>query len=209
VRSRGAAATSAFEHAGAAGHFYAAYSVAGLEFRMLGLVADSCFTAAYGGKLVIVPPSGDGGLTVAGNTFGYGARGGRVYVAGRAGNRFAICLRKNHEGGGPRLVVEGVEANAFQYMTGGTALVLGPTGHNLGAGMTGGVVYLLDADAQRLNLDYVQASGLGEDDALLVEALLREHVLETGSPKGERLLRDFDPARYARVATRLRPEPLE
>jgi glutamate synthase domain-containing protein 3 len=176
---------------------------------MRGLVADSCFTAAYGGKLVIVPTDGDGTLTVVGNTFGYGARLGRAYIAGRAGNRFAICLRLSHEGDGPRIVVEGVEANAFQYMTGGTALVLGPTGFNLGSGMTGGVVYLLDADEKRLSRDYVQALPLADDDCARVRELLQEHVAETGSPRAQALLADFDPGRYARVVTRLEPEPLE
>ena len=196
-------------HQGAAGHFYGAYSLAGMEFHMQGLVADSCFTAAYGGKVVIVPEGHDGRLTVAGNTFGYGARRGSAFIAGRAGNRFGICLRKSHEGDGPRIVVEGVEANAFQYMTGGTALVLGPTGFNLGSGMTGGVVYLLDPDESRLNRQYVQALPLDDEDAAAVEALLAEHAAETGSRRARDLLATFDPGRFARVETRLRPEPLE
>jgi glutamate synthase domain-containing protein 3 len=144
-----------------------------------------------------------------GNTFGYGARAGRAYIRGRAGNRFAICLRRSHEGDGPRIVVEGVEANAFQYMTGGTALVLGPVGFNLGAGMTGGVVYLLDLEESVLNRQYVRPAALGEDDARLVRSLLEEHVAETKSPTAEALLASFDPARFARVETCLSPEPLE
>ncbi len=196
-------------HKGAAGHFYAAYSLAGMDFHMQGLVADSCFTAAYGGKVVIVPEGGDGSLTVVGNTFGYGARRGRAYIAGRGGNRFGICLRKSHEGDGPRIVVEGVEANAFQYMTGGVGLVLGPTGFNLGSGMTGGVVYLLDADGSKLSRQYVGASALDAEDAATVEALLREHVTETGSPRAADLLQSFDPGRFARVTTRLKPEAIE
>ncbi|HUG54875.1 MAG TPA: glutamate synthase-related protein [Vicinamibacteria bacterium] len=199
-------------HKGAAGHFYAAYSVTGMEFHMQGLVADSCFTAAYGGKVVIVPENGNGhgsALTVAGNTFGYGARAGRAYIRGRGGNRFAICLRKSHEGTGPRIVVEGVEANAFQYMTGGVALVLGSTGYNLGAGMTGGVVYLLDADEATLNRQYVQTSALEAADVEAVRALLGEHVAETGSPAAEALLGAFEPSRFARVSTCTVPEPLE
>jgi glutamate synthase domain-containing protein 3 len=196
-------------HKGAAGHFYAAYSLAGMEFHMQGLVADSCFTAAYGGKVVIVPEGNDGSLTVVGNTFGYGARRGRAYIAGRAGNRFAICLRNSYEGDGPRIVVEGVEANAFQYMTGGVALVLGPTGFNVGSGMTGGVVYLLDADEERLNRQYVQAELLGDEDAATVATLLREHAAETASPRAQALLEPFDPGRFVRITTRLKPEPIE
>jgi glutamate synthase domain-containing protein 3 len=217
-------------HRGAAGHFYAAYSLKGMEFHMQGLVADSAFTAAYGGKVVIVPENGNGSghgngngnaagnghasgngraLTLVGNTFAYGARAGRAYIRGRGGNRFGICLRRSHEGDGPRIMVEGVEANAFQYMTGGVALVLGPTGFNLGSGMTGGVVYLLDPDEATLNRQYVQASPLGPGDVDAVRALLTEHVAETGSPAAEALLAAFDPARFARVATCVAPEPLE
>jgi glutamate synthase domain-containing protein 3 len=199
----------ALTHTGAAGHFYAAYSLDGMEFRMRGVAADSCFTAAYGGKLVIVPERHGADLAVAGNTFAYGARRGRAYVAGRGGNRFGVCLRKSHEGDGPVIVVEGVEANAFQYMTGGVALVLGPAGANLGSGLTGGVVYLLDLDASRLNREYVAADPLDDQGTETVRALLAEHVAETGSPRAEALLAAFDPGRFARVTTRRCPEPLE
>jgi glutamate synthase domain-containing protein 2/glutamate synthase domain-containing protein 1/glutamate synthase domain-containing protein 3 len=202
------------KHRGAAGHYYAAYSLAGMEFHMRGLVADSCFTAAYGGKVVIVPdraaaaPGSTTPLTLVGNTFGYGARAGRAYIAGRGGNRFGICLRKSHEGGGPRIVVEGVEANAFQYMTGGVAAVLGPTGFNLGSGMTGGTVYLLDGDPAMLNEQYVKASALSLEDAPALRALLQEHALETESPVAIALLADFDPSRFVKVTTRVQPEAI-
>ena len=136
------------------------------------------------------------------------ARGPRL-LAGRGGNRFAICMRKSHEGAGPRMVVEGVEANAFQYMTGGVALVLGSVGFNLGAGLTGGRVYLLDPDGSRLNRQYVKAEPLDASGAAEVEELLREHAAETASPTAERLLSAFDPGRFARVTTALAPEPLE
>jgi len=202
----------ALRHTGAAGHFYAAYCVRGMEFRMQGVVADSCFTAAYGGKLVIVPEAAfpaAAAPTLVGNTFAYGARGGRAYVAGRGGNRFGICLRKSHEGGGARIVVEGVEANAFQGMTGGLALVLGPTGFNLGSGMTGGVVYLLDADERQLNAQYVQLGELWPEEASLVRELLEEHLAETRSPRAAGLLERFEPRRFGRVTTRLKPEATE
>jgi glutamate synthase domain-containing protein 3 len=198
-----------FRHRGAAGHFYGAYAVSGMELYLHGLAADSAFTAAYGGKLVVVPDGGDTELTVVGNAFGYGARAGRAYLAGRAGNRFAICMRKSHEGKGPRIVVEGVEANAFQYMTGGIALVLGSVGFNLGAGMTGGRVYLLDPDGSRLNRQYVKSEPLDAAGIAEVEELLREHAAETASPTADCLLRTFDPARFACVTTGLAPEPLE
>jgi glutamate synthase domain-containing protein 2/glutamate synthase domain-containing protein 1/glutamate synthase domain-containing protein 3 len=198
-----------FRHRGAAGHFYGAYALGGMELYLQGLAADSAFTAAYGGKLVVVPEGADTRLTVVGNTFGYGARAGRAYLAGRGGNRFGICMRKSHEGTGPRVVVEGVEANAFQYMTGGVALVLGSVGFNLGAGLTGGRVYLFELDGSRLNRQYVKAEPLDAAAAAEVEELLREHAAETASPTAERLLRAFDPGRFSKVTTAVAPEPIE
>jgi len=195
-----------FENTGAAGHFYAAYSLKGMSFRIKGVVADSCFTAAYGGKLVVTPADGKMDRSLVGNAFAYGARGGSAYIAGRGGNRFGICLRKSHEGTGPRIVVEGVEANAFQYMTGGVALVLGTTGPNLGSGMTGGRVYLLDHHEAALNSDYVGATSLDEADERLVREMLEEHVQETGSAVGIGLLATFDPSRFVRVMTVVKPE---
>ncbi len=197
-----------FEHTGVAGHFYAAYAVDGMEFRLRGSCADSCFTAAYGGLLVIAGARGDEGATLVGNTFGYGARGGRAYVAGGGGNRFGICLRRNHEGGAPRVVVQGVLANAFQYMTGGTVLVLGPVGRNLGAGMTGGVIYVLDLGRDRLNGSYVAAHPLADGDEDVVRALLAEHAEAAGSRLAAALLGRFDRDRFSRVVTRLAPEPV-
>jgi glutamate synthase domain-containing protein 3 len=158
---------------------------------------------------VVVPDGADHSLTVVGNTFAYGARKGSAYVAGRGGNRFGICLRKSHEGEGPRIVVEGVEANAFQYMTGGVALVLGDAGFNLGAGLTGGRVYLLDLDPARLNASYVKAEPLDESGSREVQQLLREHAAETASRTAEGLLRSFDPTRFVRVTTAVVPERIE
>ncbi len=195
-----------FTHTGAAGHFYAAYSVEGMSFKLTGVAADSCFTAAYGGTMAIVPPHGQDGLALVGNAFGYGARGGTAYIAGKAGNRFGICLRKNHEGGGPRIVVEGVEANAFQYMTGGVALVLGKTGVNLGSGMTGGCVYLLDAELNKLNTAYVHALPLDGRDAALIHEMIEEHFAATKSKIAKRLIDKFDQTRFKKVMTVLKPE---
>jgi len=195
-----------FEHTGVAGHFYASYLVDGLDLRLTGVCADSAFTAAFGGSLAVIPPNGNSELTLVGNAFGYGARGGRAFIAGRAGNRFGICFRRDPATGGPRVVVEGVEANAFQYMTGGVALVLGPTGPNLGAGMTGGTVYLLDADESKLNPAYVGASPLASEDTERVHALLEAHVAATNSKLAACLLRNWDPARFAAVKTKLKPD---
>jgi glutamate synthase domain-containing protein 2/glutamate synthase domain-containing protein 1/glutamate synthase domain-containing protein 3 len=195
-----------FIHRGSAGHYYGAYSLPGMEFHLRGNIADSAFTAAYGGLLVVSPPRRRTGLSLVGSCFGYGARGGKAFIAGRAGNRFGICLRKNHEGGSPTLVVEGVGANAFQYMTGGTALVLGPTGPNLGSGMSGGTVFLLDPTPESLNADYVSLNELNSDESALIRSLLTEHVEQTESAVGEKLLVNFDPSRFKAVRTNLVPE---
>lgn len=206
---RGIAGALRFRHQGAAGHFYAAYAVPGMEFRLEGTAADSCFTAAIGGQLVVLPPRGSrfsSPPTVVGNTFAYGARGGRAFIAGRAGNRFAICLRRRADGAAPEIVVEGVEANAFQYMTGGTVVLLGAAGLNLGAGLAGGVIYALDLNPAVLNRDYTTASALDESAAETVRALVRSHVDETGSAIGARVLASFDPGRFRRVTTCLVPE---
>lgn len=199
----------AYRHTGAAGHYYAAYAVEGMEFRLTGVAADSCFTAAYGGLVTIVPEAGLIDPSVVGNSFAYGARGGRAYIAGRGGNRFGICLRKSHEGSGARIVVEGVGANAFQYMTGGKALVLGTTGPNLGSGMTGGRVYLYEPEVSKLNKGYVGLSPLDEADVAEVRAMLEEHLAETGSARAAAVLAEFDPAKFGKVMTILRPAAFE
>ncbi len=195
-----------FIHRGSAGHFYAAYSLPGMEFHLRGNIADSAFTAAYGGLVVVSAPHNRSGLALVGSCFGYGARGGRAFLAGRAGNRFGICLRKNHEGGSPTVVVEGVGANAFQYMTGGTALVLGTTGPNLGSGMSGGVVYVLDLNSESLNAEYVAAMDLSSEDVEAVKSLLKQHLEHTESQVAAELLKSFDPTRFRAIRTKLVPE---
>jgi glutamate synthase domain-containing protein 3 len=93
-------------------------------------------------------------------------------------------------------------------MTGGVAVVLGPTGANLGAGMTGGKVYLLDADNCCLNHHYVNSEELSEVESYELKSLLEEHLLHTGSEIARDILRDFEPKRFSIVKTRLAPETL-
>src|SRR5438105_14119906 len=104
-----------------------------------------------GGRIVIRPPADDAGSPVlAGNTCLYGATGGSMFVAGAAGERFAV------RNSGATAVIEGVGDHACEYMTGGTVVILGPVGYNLGAGMTGGEAYVLDPAvrlAARLNTE--------------------------------------------------------
>src|SRR5439155_11864681 len=120
----------------------------------------------------------------------YGATGGRVFAAGRAGERF--CVRNS----GATAVVEGVGDHGCEYMTGGTVLVLGETGRNFGAGMTNGVAYVLDETGQfpgHLNDELVQATRLMDADELsTVYELVREHFERTASRRAEAVLDLWD-----------------
>jgi len=157
----------------------------------------------------VTPSRGRTGDALVGSTFGYGARGGTAFIAGRGGNRFGVCLRKRDDGSGPTIVVEGVGANAFQYMTGGRALVLDRCGPNLGAGMTGGVVYMPFEFADSLNREYVAIQDLGEDELAVVRGLLERHFEQTGSRLAARMLASFAETRFGKITTVLRPTALE
>ncbi len=144
-----------------------------------------------GGTLVVAPdpasPFAAEENVVAGNVIGYGATSGELYLRGLVGERF--CVRNS----GATAVVEGVGDHGCEYMTGGTVVVLGPTGRNFGAGMSGGTAYVLDLDEGLLNPQAL-ASGelapaaLDADDVAMVTDLLRRHVEHTGSTVAQALL---------------------
>jgi len=147
-----------------------------------------------GGEIVLMPADmarfAPHKNTIVGNTVLYGATGGRVYAAGRAGERF--CVRNS----GATAVVEGVGDHGCEYMTGGTVLVLGETGRNFGAGMTNGVAYVLDesgAFPAHLNDELVSATRLMDADELAaVYELVREHFERTASRRAEAILDVWD-----------------
>jgi len=112
------------------------------------------------------------------------------------GERF--CVRNS----GATAVVEGVGDHGCEYMTGGRVLILGPTGRNFAAGMSGGIAYLLDAAEGRINTEMVDVEKLDGADAEFVHDLLDRYARETGSPIAEKLLGDWDPARFTRVMPR-------
>ena len=147
-----------------------------------------------GGKIIIVPPREAPCLAeenvLAGNVIGYGGTSGQIYINGQAGERFAI------RNSGFQAVVEGVGDHGCEYMTGGRVAVLGKTGVNFAAGMTGGVAYVLDEAGDfdlRCNLDTVDLEsvreGSPEEEELL--GMLRSHLELTGSPKAARLLEQW------------------
>ena len=118
----------------------------------------------------------------------YGATGGEMFLRGVVGERF--CVRNS----GATAVVEGVGDHGCEYMTGGRAVVLGPTGRNFGAGMSGGVAFVYDADdkfVQRLNFEMVDLERLEEEDVAWLRDTIRTHFAETGSPVAEQILKDW------------------
>jgi glutamate synthase domain-containing protein 3 len=129
-------------------------------------------------------------LVLVGNTVMYGATGGTLYVAGRAGERF--CVRNS----GGRAIVEGIGDHGCEYMTGGMVTVLGPTGRNFGAGMTGGVAYILDPGREFpefLNPSLVELSRLEDpEDKSLLKSLILRHAELTGSRKAQEILAGWD-----------------
>ena len=122
---------------------------------------------------------------IAGNTLLYGATGGELYAAGQVGERFAV------RNSGATAVVEGVGDHGCEYMTGGTVLILGPTGRNFGAGMTGGVAYIFDESGtfeRRYNPQLIEVRPLTTRDEARIQQLIRRHVELTGSPRGAEIL---------------------
>jgi glutamate synthase (ferredoxin) len=152
-----------------------------------------------GGRIVVVPPPDDlGDPVLLGNTVLYGATGGELYCAGRAGERFAV------RNSGASVVVEGVGDHACEYMTAGRVVVLGDIGLNFGAGMSGGVAYVLDPAGKlplRLNAQLVTAERGAPDE---LRDLVERHVRHTGSPRAAALLADWPAASHVfwRVAPR-------
>jgi len=126
---------------------------------------------------------------IVGNTVLYGATRGKAFFRGLAGERFAV------RNSGASAVVEGVGDHGCKYMTGGRAVILGPTGRNFEAGMSGGVAYVLDSDGtfgERCNMELVGFDELDEEDAAELHALIEEHQLRTQSPVASRVLREWD-----------------
>jgi glutamate synthase (ferredoxin) len=187
---------------GAAGQSFGAFLADGVELSLTGEANDYVGKGMAGGRIVIRPPANDAGDPVLlGNTVLYGATGGELYCAGRAGERF--CVRNS----GATAVVEGAGDHPCEYMTNGTAVILGPYGLNLGAGMTGGEVYVYDPEERierHLNAQLVGAERLEVNELSRLRELLERHLELTGSARAADLLARFDeaPLLFWRVAPR-------
>jgi glutamate synthase domain-containing protein 3 len=190
----------AFELHGSAGQSFGAWLAPGIELTLYGDANDYAGKGLSGGVIAVRPPEDAAFVAednvIVGNTVLYGATAGRAFFRGLAGERFAV------RNSGASAVVEGVGDHGCEYMTGGRVVVIGPTGRNFAAGMSGGIAYVLDEDglfAGRCNTQLVGLEGLTDDDADEVRALLSEHAERTGSPVAASLLDDWDADRFVKV----------
>ena len=179
---------------GSGGQSFGAFIPKGLTLELSGDSNDYFGKGLSGGKLVVYPPKGSNFSAedniIIGNVALYGATSGKAFINGVAGERF--CVRNS----GATAVVEGVGDHGCEYMTGGCVVVLGRTGKNFAAGMSGGIAYVFDEHHhlyRRLNKELVECGELSEkSDVEKLRALIEEHVNETGSQKGKRILADFE-----------------
>jgi len=178
---------------GSAGQSLGAFLPAGITLRLYGDANDYVGKGLSGGRVVVRPDRAASLLAehnvIAGNVIAYGATSGEVFLRGQVGERF--CVRNS----GATAVVEGLGDHGCEYMTGGTVLVLGPTGRNFGAGMSGGVAYVLNLREDRVNRELVDLMPLRERDVDVVRELLTRHRLWTESAVAARLLADWDNVR--------------
>jgi glutamate synthase (NADPH/NADH) large chain/glutamate synthase (ferredoxin) len=197
ITTRGLDGEWRFELHGSAGQSFGAWLARGVELTLYGDANDYAGKGLSGGVLAVRPPD-DAAFAaeenvIVGNTVLYGATSGRAFFRGLAGERFAV------RNSGASAVVEGVGDHGCEYMTGGRVVVIGPTGRNFAAGMSGGIAYVLDFEPSRCNLQLVGLEELEDDDEQTVRELLAEHADRTGSPVAERLLDDWDPSRFSKV----------
>jgi glutamate synthase (NADPH/NADH) large chain len=174
---------------GSAGQSFGAFVPKGITLRLEGDANDYLGKGLSGGNITVFPPTDSPFVAeeniVAGNVILYGATAGRVFLRGVVGERF--CVRNS----GAIAVVEGVGDHGCEYMTGGRAVVLGPTGRNFAAGMSGGLAFVHDPDRmlyRRVNHDMVDLDPLDVEDREWLRDVIRRHTAETGSAVGRRIL---------------------
>jgi glutamate synthase domain-containing protein 2/glutamate synthase domain-containing protein 1/glutamate synthase domain-containing protein 3 len=190
---------------GSAGQSFGAFMARGITVRVEGDANDYVGKGLSGGRIVIVPASDSPFVAedniIAGNVVLYGATSGECYLRGQVGERF--CVRNS----GATAVVEGVGDHGCEYMTRGVAVVLGPTGRNFAAGMSGGVAYIWDPEGKfedNCNTGMVDVEPLGSDDQVRLKTLLTRHVQYTGSEVAKKLLAQWERslAKFVRVMPR-------
>ena len=177
---------------GVAGQSFGAFLMRGVTFELEGLANDYVGKGIFGGKIVIYPGKSAGYKPeeniIIGNTSFYGAISGEAYIRGRSGERF--CIRNS----GLSAVIEGVGDHGCEYMTGGKVVILGKTGRNFAAGMSGGVAYVYDEDGdfdEKCNTSMANIEELKEKDRIDIYNLVRNHKNYTKSEVAERVLGSF------------------
>jgi glutamate synthase (NADPH/NADH) large chain/glutamate synthase (ferredoxin) len=206
---------------GSAGQSFGGWLAPGVSFTLLGDANDYCGKGLSGGTIAVRPPLESGFKAeenvVVGNVALYGATGGKAFFRGIGGERFGV------RNSGAAAVVEQVGDHGCEYMTGGRVIVLGPTGRNFAAGMSGGLAFVLDEEGTfraKVNPALIDdLYGIDEGDEIEVRDLIAEHVARTASPVGQRVLDEWDtlapkfvkvfPADYRRVLEQLAAEEEE
>ncbi len=182
---------------GTAGQSLGAFAMRGLRIDLTGEANDYVGKGLSGAEIIVKSTEWREHQALVGNTVLYGATSGRLFVAGGAGERFAV------RNSGAEAVVEGAGAHACEYMTGGTVAILGPVGWNLAAGMSGGELFVMDGDeaARMLNGDLAAVAPMDTEAEARLRSLISEHVRRTASPLGARLLERWSEtiARVARI----------
>jgi len=184
---------------GTAGQSFGAFLASGITLDLVGDANDYTGKGLSGGRIIVRSPNDFRGFgpehIIVGNTVLYGAIAGEAFFNGVAGERFAV------RNSGATAVVEGVGDHGCEYMTGGVVVVLGRTGRNFGAGMSGGVAYVLDLNAARLNREMVDVDPLEDSDADFLREVISRHHAETGSAVAARLLASWESAadRFTKV----------
>ena len=177
---------------GIAGQALGAFLINGISINLDGVANDYICKGMHGGKVIIRSKNEGEEFSAGGNTCLYGATGGKLYISGAVGERFAV------RNSGALAVVEGTGDNACEYMTGGVVVILGRTGINFGAGMTGGVSFVYDEDhsfVENVNHELVEAVRIdtdeGDEARHYLKKLLKDYLVETGSKKAKELLDNF------------------
>ncbi|WP_158842967.1 glutamate synthase large subunit [Saccharothrix deserti] len=174
---------------GSAGQSLGAFIPRGITLEMIGDANDYVGKGLSGGRIIVRPhpdaPFAAEQQVIAGNVIGYGATSGEIFLRGRVGERF--CVRNS----GALAVAEGVGDHAFEYMTGGRAVVLGPTGRNVAAGMSGGIAYVLELDPAAVNPAMVELQRPGAEDLRWLREVVERHHQLTGSAVAASLLGDW------------------
>ena len=185
---------------GYAGQSFGTFGMKGITFNLEGQANDYIGKGLFGGKIILKAPENvsydAANNIIGGNTCLFGAIRGEAYINGRVGERFAV------RNSGAKAVVEGLGDHGCEYMTGGRVVVLGETGRNFGAGMSGGIAYVYDINGNfesKVNKTLVITETLDEKDSTELKAMIENHYKYTGSKRAKEILDKFDTNKFVKV----------